>query len=456
MRRFATVLLLLVFCAMLRAEKFETIGTINIRGLSDLTPKLTQLLQNVDPKKKSFPVIAAAAITFNPEMRGFDLSNRIKFFYYMPTESKGAKPVWCMLVNRVSGVPLPEQVSIMDEKAFTKAVDTRALVSNSNELLNTLSEAPALADTMNEIDVQFFPSVMAKINPHSLDKLVAWTGDLLTNGEVSAAETEKFSRHNEMLKQLMVQTASASVGLRIRNDRLEVNFEFLPEKKTKFAEFMALQAGNDNSLPGLVSGKNISAAFNVSPFPPAQKYLAKFLTDLESNLSKQEQKDYLRLMLAVLANSNGKLSYFMEDENDHLNAYARFYCNDAEAAGEVDKALKGIPSFPVLKNNFSQLYAGKNDAVNLYSVVKGPHVVFAAGKLNLENAEKLVDSVSSKLPDLDQYGMLYANVNFNSRQYLTAEMDCAKNKSLRLRVTLFAAMLKKFVPENIEKQQQSR
>ncbi len=451
MYRFTTVLLLLVFCATLKAEKFDKIGSINIRGLSDLTPKLTQLIQKVDPSKKSFPVIGAAAITFNPEMRGFDLNGRIKFFYFVPANTPNADPAWCMLVNRVSGVPLPEEIDILGGKAFTKAVDTRALVSDNSALLNYLSEAPALNDTPNDIEIQISTAALLRNSPKGLDKMLAWTEELLTSGDVSPAEAEKLTRHNVLMKKLLAQTSSITISFRIRNDRLEVIGDLVPEKKSALAEFIALQANNDNSLPGMVSGKNIAAVFNVSPFEPARESMVQLLMDLEPGLNKQEQKDYASLMQNLVDNCNGKISYFMEEDQSKIHSYARFYCEEKSDAANIDKMLKGTKGYPVLKNGFSQIYAAKNDEVSLFAMTKDRFVVFTGGSILAADAEKVADSIPAKLPDLEQYGMLYANANFNNRQYFTAEIGCAK--TMTFKITLFAAFLKKFVPDNIEKQQ---
>ena len=450
MHRLITVLLLLVFCATIKAEKFEKIGTINIRGFSELTPKLTQLLQNVDARKKSFPVIAAAAITFNPQMRGFDFNSRIKIFYYIPKDRECEAPDWCILINRVSGYALPEQVTIMGQPAYTKTVDTRALISNNSDLLDTIDDAPVIADTAADIEIQFQTGILAKKVKGGPDRLLNWTKDLLTNGEVTPAETGLVTRHNLGLKELLAQVSTMTISVSILNDRVLINTELAPEKNSCFAEFVKKQAANSNNLPGLVSAKNISATFNITPFEPAREAMTRFLADIETGMTKPEQKDYLRLMQSIVENSNGKVTYFLEEnDQNQITAFARFYCNGEKNADSVDQTFKSISRYSQATNGLHQIYSTRQDTYRLFGTVQDKNIDFVAGTLDANSAAKLLDGIPAKIPDLDQYGMFYANVNFNSRQYLTAELSCSKSVTFRL--TLFAAMLKKFVPENIEK-----
>ncbi|MDD3118333.1 MAG: hypothetical protein PHQ27_04090 [Victivallales bacterium] len=451
MHRLTTFVLLLVFCVTIKAEKFEKVGMIDIREFSKLTPRLTQLLQSVDPKKKSFPVIASAAIMFNPEMRGFDFKDsRTQIFYFIPKGRQCNSLDWCILVNRESGYPLPEQVTVMGKTAYTRPIDTRALISNSVELLNSIDRAPSAPDTYADVALQFQTAAISRQVKGGTTELLLWLKTLLTNGDVTATDTAQFTRHNAGIEAILAQVTTLSATINVRHDRMVINMEMVPESKSHLAEFIKLQSASENRLPGLVSTKNISATFNITPFEPAREALAHFLTNIESGLTQPEQKDYLRLMQSMATNSNGQVTYFMKKAEDgRTTAFARFYFDRDRDAANVNQTMKSIPRYVAGKDGLVQIYSIPKSRYTLFGNVHGKYFDFVAGQLTSDSAMKLLKSVPANIPDLSRYGMFYGNVNFNNRQYLSVQLGCT-GKKVSCRLTLFAAILRKFLPENIE------
>ncbi len=451
MHKIPVVLIIVLFFsgASVRAEKFTPIGSMNFCGLSQFSERATGMLEKIDPALKCYPVMLSLAVAMNPQFSSFDLSAPATVNYYLSQQNPSLKPVWCASVRRSSG-RLLDEFEMLKQKLHTKYFDDRVLISNSRELLTSITSPPASPQALgHEVEMTFQMTDYNVGTAAEIDQMIVWLDKNVfrkTAGNGGGDETV----YHDSIRRLLAQTATVEIKLDIRPDYLDLNLELIPVKGSAFESFLRCQSINTRLLPAPVKGKSLSLSFNVADFPPVRSAAAVALADMKTVCSDGERVDYCRLMEVILNGCDGSGVFYIEENGRSApQTCARFMCANPEAATKIRRETAAIKSFKPLTSDMFLIYSqvsleDENSSNNLYCAIRRDSVFMASGSFDDKEADRIMDGIGTALPSSSRKGMLFAEINVDGKPGATAEIG--SGGTLKLNVRMLTPMLKRIIP----------
>lgn len=310
-----------------RADDPLLLGRVEIADLATGLPQLAKLLQQVNPDSAELLETGLAAISFNPELKSFDLSKPIVLFLYSCPQELGGNMEWCLSFAKKGPAAVPPQLQSKDGPIQVKEAGDRCYVAR----LPGLPELTVLADLSgkatsgaSDLTITWWPATGLERNQQSLQ---SWRGELARSlfrqaDGASPATLRKAQSDQvrlDLAEWLLGQVREITVAIRLGKEELELNLTALPVPGSWLGQLSEAQGeGEDPVAVALPNLPGWAGAVHLHPTAALRQGMMDGLRRLAMELADGIDPEYCAVLTSVIAEWTGQ-GWFCEvtpDGND--------------------------------------------------------------------------------------------------------------------------------------------
>lgn len=248
MKKFLVVLLLIsAFCSRISAaERFIIIADAEVPELMKTVQSFGAFSEPIIPGSSMVILGSVIALNFNPQLAPFDMMSGLRFMAYGDTVEAETLPIICGMAKFKSEQPLPKTIKFDKSNFFVKNLDGKAVVSSSDELLNTLKAVEKPFDNGSDVVINIFPDQYLKNCSGNITYL---RGEF--DREISEEKIAEYLPDNKVVEKLLTQCSKLQIKAKANKKNLDLTMNVFPVTGSELASFVK------NSQVGEVPADNI-------------------------------------------------------------------------------------------------------------------------------------------------------------------------------------------------------
>ncbi len=286
------------------------LGRIEVPALMVSAQQLSGLMEKASPGSSASLGLGIAALSFNPQLRHFDLTKPMVLFLYAMPEEQGGDLEWCFSLGKKSD-PVPEVIEEGKNPVHVKDVGERCFVSR----VPGLAEVAAMADLPGvtpedeeqaDILVTLWPATGLARHRGLLRQLQGEGAKLLFRraagtDPATMAAARLYHLRFRLSEQLLNQVREASVAIRFSADGLILKGTLTPQPESPLEQFAQAQtAGEDDPLMvALPTVPGWAGALHLELTPSLREALVGYFRDLAMESADHLDEKYFAAIRAV-------------------------------------------------------------------------------------------------------------------------------------------------------------
>ena len=396
----------LILCInSIRAKEPQLLGRVEMPSLTGFLNNVSPFMEKLSPGSSAKLILGATALAFAPDFKDFDVTQPLALYIYAGQSEKKTEPYTVIVVSKKTE-KLPARMQITGQQLYTKTFGDKVMLSESQEILNSIPALPApLKTNDNQISASFHPAEYIKRFPQDFQEIrreivkqIASAGKRRLDVNGIKILNLKLAYAEKAIQQL------ETISLTISADKEIVNIalSFKAENDSAFTEFIAAQKKSETPCPSPASSKLISAAGRIEMTEP----LRKILSEIAEGIAVEEADDesdmkYVSTLQLLFKTFEGSLSFYMDNvpsRNDARFSLTTLTMQDSKAAAAVLESLSKT-SKQIDGNTYSltSVFIGPQTESKLICSVDKNKVIMLSGPLSDKEAlEQLSVNKESK------------------------------------------------------------
>lgn len=471
-KMFSFAVVFILSFSLLGAEKAPLlVGRMDVPSLMSVTEDLSRISETVSPGSSLMLVMGLTALSFDPKMKDFDLASNISLYLYLFEKDKSQVVSWAVAFNKKTAGPLGK--NDFGKNLFCKEFGDRAVLADSKELLDKLTEIPAPVaaasddDEETGISLYFKPEIYLKncgtdyLNVKN-DFLSQFSMKYQKAGESGLMRSKATRVRLEYIEKFLSQISELKTNIRIKKDGVVFKLNLIPTADSQFNAFVKKQNGVKPELIPFAKDKNFVASGSFILTDVIRKSASDMFRDIAFEIADDEKSNgYNEIVDAIAKNSSGNFSLFVDTakEKSWSDAVIKLPASKDGMKKLTDIFNKKYSSMKTGTDRFykiSDLVFGENKSLKTFCMLNDSDMLVYEGESDPAGAVKIIDDgFKNTEPVGDEYaGCFFVLKATDSREERANELTASfKNNSADLRLFITADTIRGFMPpEYLSKQ----
>jgi hypothetical protein len=431
----------------------DPVGRMEIMSLTDFAGNAGKLASKISPDLQALPFLGIIALTLNPEYQALDFSAPVSIFIY-PNDSKF---LWSAALGCNGNIKLPTAVKLFGSNAFVKKISSRAVLSHSKPLLDSILKLPPqvpLTDD-NASSILLTLDAIKYMNGCKEDyaefKYKYIDSALLKNLELNHGmeSAEKMKHAVEETEKLISQISKLSVTINLQPDYIDVKIVIEPVSGSDLSEFISKQNQDKVILMPVVKNKAIAATVDMEAASEVICRLPGLIAEFQND--PQLRDDTKSLMSVLAASIDNQFSYYTDIENGRPVFFLK-----TESRTEKISFLKKNLDIDGIKPFAEESYCikpgdGKNNPA-IYCKLYYNTIAVVSGNIDEKKAEQLFKESETpenlQMPEKtdSQISIFMQHSQEPVPSTMTVDM---KNNRINISARVNPLLVKKFIPAKL-------
>ena len=240
-------LLITAFCVGISAaERFVIIADAEVPELMKTVQSFGAFSEPIIPGSSMVILGSVIALNFNPQLAPFDMMSGMRFMAYSDTAEAETLPIICGMTKFKSDQPLPKTIKIDKSDLFVRNLDGKAVVSSSEQLLDTLKTIEKPFDNDSDVVINIFPDQYLK---NCSANIIFLRGEF--DREISEEKIAEYLPDNKVVEKLLAQCSKLQIKAKANKKNLDFTMDVFPVTGSELALFVK------NGKAGEVAGNDI-------------------------------------------------------------------------------------------------------------------------------------------------------------------------------------------------------
>ena len=339
--------MILALCmSAVRSEEPLLLGRVEMPSLTGFLSSASPFMEKISQGSSAKLILGATALAFAPDYKDFDVTQPLAVYIYAGPSEKNNEPYSVIVVSKKSE-KLPPKMQITGQQLYTKTFGDKVMLSESQEILNSITAIPEPLKTAdNQISASFHPAEYIKKFPqdfqdirHEIVKGIASSGKRRLDVNGIKILNLKLAYAEKAIQQMETISLTISADKEIMN----ISLSFKAEDGSAFAEFIEAQKKSDAPCPSPASAKLISAAGRIE----MTEALRNTLSEIAEGIAVEEADDesqmkYVSTLQLLFKTFEGSFSFYMDNLPSRNNArftLTTLTMQDKKAASAILESL---------------------------------------------------------------------------------------------------------------------